>query len=82
MGALLWWGYVHQNGGVQAKRWHPSYGQAEIDDAHQSPFVVSVVEPFEARNRDIALEIIAKKTGALWIDECAEISQEAYAKLI
>jgi len=56
-----WWGYRHQLGSVQAKRFFGD--RASIDDAYESDFVREVVEPFTAATRDEALAIVAQKTG-------------------
>ena len=53
----MWWGYLHQNGSVQLKRWfgdHRDY----TDDCYGNEFVVFVVKPFEADTREQALDII------------------------
>lgn len=52
---LMWWGYLHQNGTIQVKRWfgdHKDY----TDDCDGNPFVVRVVKPFEAKTREEALK--------------------------
>jgi hypothetical protein len=54
-----WWGYLHENGSVQAKRF---YSVGDLDEAAESPFVVHVVQPFYARDRDYALGVIIEKT--------------------
>lgn len=50
-----WWGYVHKSGTLQAKRY---FGAEDINEAHESPFVVFIEGPFKARNRDQALDIV------------------------
>lgn len=53
MSKIMWWGYLHQNGSIQVKRWfgdHKDYA----DDCKDNPFVLSVVEPFAAPNADMA----------------------------
>ena len=57
---LLWWGYLHSSGTLQAKRY---FDQQDIDEAHQSPFVEGVVGPFYASSRDEALQIIGERTA-------------------
>ena len=60
MNKLMWWGYLHQNGSIQAKRWigdHKDY----TDDCIGNPFVQRVVKPFEADSREKAIEIIKKE---------------------
>lgn len=49
---IKWWGYVHENGSVQAKRY---FDAQDIAEAHQSPFCKQVVGPFEANDREDAL---------------------------
>lgn len=59
---LLWWGYLHQNGSIQVKRWagdHRDY----TTDCEGNEFVVRVVRPFPAENRDEALRIITERLG-------------------
>lgn len=56
----MWWGYLHGSGHVQAKRW---FGDPKdyTEDCKNNPFVLFVVEPFEAATREKAFEIIQKK---------------------
>lgn len=54
-----WWGYLHTSGTLQAK---PYFEPLDIIEARQSPFCVKVVGPFEASDRDEALEIVKEKT--------------------
>ena len=54
---LLWWGYRHTNGGLQAKRY---FDQRDLEDARESPFVAAVCPPFKAEGRDEALRIIGE----------------------
>ncbi len=51
MADILWWGYLHTSGTIQVKRY---FGPEDIAEAHESPFVDRVVNPFEAVNRDAA----------------------------
>lgn len=47
---LMWWGYLHQNGSIQLKRWlgdHKDY----TTDCEGNEFVITVVKPFEAPDR-------------------------------
>lgn len=56
----MWWGYLHSNGSVQVKRWfgdHKDY----TEDCEGNPFVIQVVTPFTANNRDEAIEYIINK---------------------
>ena len=55
----LWWGYKHTSGTYQAKRY---FDKLDLEEAYASPFAEIVVEPFEAKGRDEALEIIKEKT--------------------
>lgn len=50
-----WWGYVHENGSIQVKRY---FDQQDIDDAIESPFVAKVFHPFEAESREDAIKIV------------------------
>lgn len=54
-----WWGYLHTSGTLQAK---PYFEPLDIQEARQSPFCAKVVGPFEATDRDEALEIVKQKT--------------------
>jgi hypothetical protein len=53
-----WWGYVHTSGSLQAKRY---FGPEDIQEANESPFCKQVVGPFDAKDRDEALEIVKRK---------------------
>lgn len=57
---VKWWGYLHQNGTHQLKRW---FGDPEDykGDCQGNPFVIKVVEPFDAATEEEAYEILAKK---------------------
>ena len=48
----LWWGYLHQQGTLQVKRF---FSQQDIDEANESPFVKKVHGPWEAENREEAI---------------------------
>jgi len=50
-----WWGYVHGNGNIQAKRF---FSTEDIHEAKSSPFVLKVFGPFPANNRDEAINNI------------------------
>lgn len=58
MAELQWWGYLHVNGTVQVKRY---FDERAIEDALASDFVIRVVWPFVAENRDDALRIIGER---------------------
>ena len=59
----MWWGYLHQNGSIQLKRWfgdHKDY----TDDCDGNDLIQRVVYPFEAQTREDALEIITQHLSA------------------
>jgi len=56
----LWWGYKHISGTIQAKRY---FDKRDTDEAYQSPFCEQVIEPFKAKSRDEAIEIIKTKVN-------------------
>ena len=49
---LLWWGYEHENGSFQVKRY---FNNRDLVEARESPFVVYVIGPFLAKDREEAL---------------------------
>jgi hypothetical protein len=51
----LWWGYLHVEGTIQAKRY---FDKLDIREAQESPFVARVFGPFEAKDRQDAIEQI------------------------
>ena len=56
----MWWGYLHSNGQPQLKRWlgdHEDY----TGDCIGNPFVIKVVKPFEAPDREKAMEHLLKE---------------------
>jgi len=60
MNEIMWWGYLHQNGTIQVKRWlgdHADY----TDDCIGNPFVQEVVEPFKAETIEQAIKIITEQ---------------------
>ncbi|MFZ2937638.1 MAG: hypothetical protein WA066_02915 [Candidatus Omnitrophota bacterium] len=60
MNKLMFWGYLHQNGSIQTKRWfgdHKDY----TNDCEGNIFVQQVVPPFEAETREQATEIIIRR---------------------
>ena len=62
MSELMWWGYLHENGTIQVKRWfgdHKDY----TDDCEGNPFVQRIVKPFTASSREQAIEIIKERLG-------------------
>lgn len=50
-----WWGYVHVNGSIQAKR---LFSKDDIHEAQSSPFAREVYGPFFAISRDDAIDQI------------------------
>ena len=57
---LMFWGYLHQNGTIQVKRWfgdHKDY----TEDCEGNDFVQQVVRPFAADSREKAIEIITQR---------------------
>lgn len=54
---VMWWGYLHQNGKIQVKRWFGDVNDYTTD-CEGNEFVVKVVPPFPARDQEQALEII------------------------
>jgi len=62
MNTIMWWGYLHQNGTVQIKRWfgdHKDY----TEDCEGNDFIQQVVPPFAAPNREAAETIIYARLG-------------------
>ena len=62
MEELMWWGYLHQNGNIQVKRWfgdHKDY----TDDCEGNDFVERIVPPFAASTRTGAYNIIRARLG-------------------
>lgn len=56
----LWWGYKHVSGTYQAKKY---YDERDTQEAEESEFVAEVVYPFEAIDREQALEYIKQQTS-------------------
>lgn len=56
---IVWWGYKHVSGTLQAKRY---FEPLDIIEAQESPFCAKVVGPFPANNREEALQIVEKLT--------------------
>jgi hypothetical protein len=54
----LWWGYKHTSGTIQAKRY---FDKRDIEEAEESPFCDIIIHPFEAKDRDEAIQIINEK---------------------
>ena len=51
----LWWGYLHTEGKIQAKRY---FDRRDLEDAAESPFVETYYGPFAAEGRDEAIKIL------------------------
>lgn len=51
---IMWWGYLHQNGSIQLKRW---FGDVKdyTTDCEGNEFVVKIVKPFESCDRIMAM---------------------------
>lgn len=57
MTQIMWWGYLHQNGSIQLKRWfgdHKDY----TEDCEGNDFVQQVVPPFAADTLEQAERIL------------------------
>jgi hypothetical protein len=54
---IMFWGYLHQNGSIHAKRW---FGDQKdyTEDCEANDFVEQVVQPFAANTREQALGIL------------------------
>ena len=52
---FLWWGYKHQNGNYQVKRY---FEPQDIREAQESTFCTCVSQPFRADDREDALNKI------------------------
>jgi hypothetical protein len=59
---IMWWGYLHENGTPQLKRW---FGDVRdyTEDCENNPFVLEVIQPFEAETREEAWEILVSRLG-------------------
>lgn len=58
----LWWGYEHENGALQVKRF---FDMEDVKEAKLSGFTTQVVGPFEAENREEAFSILQQKLGSV-----------------
>ncbi len=52
-----WWGYIHVNSQLMVKRY---FDQKDIDEANESPFVERAFGPFEADDRDMAIDLLKR----------------------
>lgn len=62
MEEIMWWGYLHQNGTVQVKRWfgdHKDY----TSNCRGNDFIQQVVPPFAAPSREEAIEIVTGRVS-------------------
>ena len=57
MNKVMWWGYLHQNGTLQLKRWFGDHADY-TSDCHGNDFVQRVVKPYHAENREAAMQIL------------------------
>lgn len=60
MDELMWWGYLHENGTIQAKRWSGDHADYTTD-CRDNPFVIKVVKPFVAASREEAMTILRER---------------------
>lgn len=60
MNKIMWWGYLHSCGTIQLKRWFGDHEDYE-GDCRNNPFVQKVIKPFEANNRELAMEILTER---------------------
>ena len=58
---IMWWGYRHTNGTLQAKRY---FGPEDIIEAAESDFVDEYYGPFECNGREKALEELERRIGS------------------
>jgi len=58
--SIRWWGYIHENGSLQVKRY---FGPEDISEAWESPFVMKVFGPWAVNSREEALEKLKKSIG-------------------
>ena len=62
----LWWGYLHVNGVVHAKRF---FDNQDLKEAHDSPFVQAVCTPIPCINHEAALTVFHDKFGIREVEE-------------
>lgn len=60
MNNIMWWGYLHQNGSIQIKRWFGDHADY-TDDCEGNDFVQQVVRPLAASSREEATRIITAR---------------------
>jgi hypothetical protein len=59
---VWWWGYLHQNGTIQLKRWFGDPKDYQ-DDCEGNDCVQKVVEPFECDTHEGAYTILKERLG-------------------
>jgi hypothetical protein len=50
MDEIMWWGYIHTNGSLHAKRY---FDRRDIEEARDSEFVKYIFGPIEGTKEDI-----------------------------
>jgi hypothetical protein len=71
MNKTMWWGYLHQNGTIQVKRWFGDKADYTTD-CIGNEFVQHVVEPFSAKTSEEAREIVSNRVAHMeTFMECA-----------
>ena len=55
-----WWGYIHNNGSLQVKRF---FSQEDLTEARESDFVARVYGPWECKDRESALARLKEDSG-------------------
>ncbi len=58
----MWWGYLHENGTIQVKRWFGDNADY-TKDCQNNSFVKIVISPFVAESREKAIQIVIEKLG-------------------
>lgn len=67
---LDYWGYLHCNGKPQLKRWYGDH-KDYTEDCEDNDFVLQVVRPFKAADRDAAMKILLERLG-LPVEQAAQ----------
>jgi hypothetical protein len=62
--ALEWYAYLHVDGGIHVKRYRAELQRGDINEAIESDFVIRVVGPYEAKDRNDAIKIAKEKLNA------------------
>lgn len=62
MTEIMWWGYLHVDGSIHAKRW---FGDVKdyTEDCEGNEFVECVVRPFPCLSREDATAMIRQRLG-------------------